>query len=148
MARGKNIIGRFVERIYGRDGEHETLYLWRLMLTPSTRWGGLYLHIFHRGDLDEDMHDHPWRFWTFPLVTYKEQVRNLHDGTITECTVRRFRVHFRPAEYAHRVLDLPCTHRDRKIVTLVWHGPKERGWGFWVGSMWIHWREYVYGASR
>ena len=56
-----------IERIYGRE-ETTTLYLLRVKLTPKTRWGQLYLHIFHRGDQDRCPHDHPWDFWTFPLV--------------------------------------------------------------------------------
>jgi len=47
--------------IYGRDGEHGTPYMTRIWF-----WG-LRLHIFHRPDLDEDCHDHPWDFWTLPL---------------------------------------------------------------------------------
>lgn len=32
------------------------------------------IHRFHRGDKDQDCHDHPWDFWTFPLTSYVEEV--------------------------------------------------------------------------
>lgn len=108
-------IGRHT--IYGADGEHETPYMTRVWI------GRLRLHIFHRGDADPDPHDHPWDFWTFPLTSYVEDVTV---PTFAEQTalrrsgapivairmnrtthrrlVRAWRVHFRPATYAHRVL--------------------------------------------
>lgn len=81
----------------------------------------LRLHIFHRGDLDGDCHDHPWDFWTFPLTSYLEEVvetqkREHFDrlsgsklGVLaayerTQQVVRAFRPHFRPAEHMHRVI--------------------------------------------
>lgn len=86
--------------------------------------GRLRLHIFYRGDLDPDCHDHPWDFWTFPLTSYVEEVVEKKTGTIsyfsenppdfvteeyTEHVIRRnvvwaFRWHFRPATHTHRVL--------------------------------------------
>lgn len=65
-ATGKPVVssaGKFMgwNTIYGRDGEHGTPYMTRVWF-----WG-LRLHIFHRPDLDEDCHDHPWDFWTLPI---------------------------------------------------------------------------------
>lgn len=147
MARGKVREGRIVERIYGRDGEHDTLYLWRMKCTPTTRWGGLYFHVFHRGDADPDTHDHPWEFWTFPLVSYNEEVRVTKNDTVyfVRRRVRRFRLHHRRATYSHRVLS---QFGGGRIYTFIWHGPKVRRWGFWVKGKWVHWKEYVYGASH
>ena len=85
--------------------------------------GRLRLHIFYRGDLDEDCHDHPWDFWTFPLTSYVEEVAK-QDG-FTYNSPRGFdpdgpamkpyyekhlqivpalRLTFRPAIHCHRVL--------------------------------------------
>jgi len=82
--------------------------------------------------------------------------------------VPAFRLSFRPATYAHRVLGrysgthlyedtktgrfkLP-QHDTRKIVTLVWSGRAGRRWGFlkhrdgrWC---WTHWRDYVFGGGK
>ncbi len=137
------LVDRFIQRVYGQDGEHWTPYLTRVFLTPRTRWGGLYLHIFHRGDQDRHVHDHPWTFWTFPLNSYLEVVRHLQQGTMLVGCVERFKWHRRSAEHAHRVMG-PARKGQRKIVTLVWHGPKERSWGFWVDDAWVHWRDYIY----
>jgi hypothetical protein len=74
------------------------------------------LHIFYRGDLDPDCHDHPWDFWTFPLTTYVEEVaypNPFYEEGFPEMgskfltytrLVRRFKLHFRPATHCHRVL--------------------------------------------
>lgn len=194
MALGKtqNYLGRFVERIYGRDGMHETLHLTRIKLTPVTqRWGGLYFHIFHRGDEDPDPHDHPWNFKTLPLTSYWETVMD-EDGQFHLNLVRAWRWSSRPKDYVHRIVcaargtrvlreagreatELITTER-RKIVTLVWYGPKLREWGFWVREpqnayktertmrdigateravknvvrghrIWVHWRPYLLGKG-
>lgn len=141
------------ETIYGADGEHATPYLTRIWL------GRLRLHIFHRGDADPDPHDHPWDFWTFPLVSYIEEVTResrLMPGVYIRHhqVARAFRWSFRPATHMHRVLgpfdgawidedgfpyvstgeplaayDVPQAGEGR-IVTLVWRGKGERNWGF------------------
>ena len=128
-----------ITRIYGRDRMHSTCYLTRVKLTPKTRWGQLYLHVFHRLDQDRDPHDHPYDFWTFPLVTYTEEV--LEDGVVRKNRVRAFRWHFRPAEYTHRMLGGP----DGKAITFIWRKQTRRMWGFWVnGLYWVPWREYLF----
>lgn len=157
-----------ITRIYGRDGHYSTCYLTRIKLTPNTRWGRLYLHIFHRGDFDRDFHDHPYDFWTFPLRTYYERVLNLTTGRDTRNVVEAFRWHFRPAEYTHiqegsaryqwaaAGLDGPV--RIEKglggpTVTFVWRKPTRRAWGFWVCTglsgrhlryHWFPWRKYLF----
>jgi hypothetical protein len=107
-----------MNRIYGAEGDHETVYMTRFW------FGRLRIHIFHRGDADPDCHDHPWGFWTFPLRSYVEEV--LEERTRTEYYARRggvvhpeiqttyyerrvqivraFRWHYRPATHTHRVL--------------------------------------------
>ena len=89
--------------------------------------GRLRLHIFHRGDLDQDPHDHPWDFWTFPLTPYVEEVTEKRDVRVSDHVVKavgetfdfghmeteyRTERHvvmarhwtFRPAEHTHRVI--------------------------------------------
>ena len=144
---------RFIERVYGKDDN--TVYLTRIRLTPRTRWGQLYFHWFHRPDTDRAFHDHPWDFWTFPLQDYYEDV---FDPETNEIKIARrvpaFRISFRPAEYAHTVLG--GWKKDQGAVgpymTFVWHAPKRRNWGFWVGDIrsdrpreryWMHWKDYL-----
>lgn len=157
--------------IYGRDGEHWNPYMTQVWI------GRLRLHIFHRGDLDPDCHDHPWEFWTFPLNSYVEDVAEQNTITnldllgepikVTRKLVEAFKVHHRPAEYAHRVIGRaspdtmarsvfnqagPLRTEPGRIVTLVWRGRGERKWGFlkrrnkqWC---WVPWKEYVYGEGK
>lgn len=101
--------------------------------TPyQTRYwiGRLRLHIFHRADEDPDWHDHPWGFWTFPLTSYVEEVVSsvvpecvnagmsewiVHDDIgnafhssdlqyVRRRVVRAFRLHYRPAEFTHKIV--------------------------------------------
>lgn len=137
--------------IYGRNGEHDTPYMTRIWLGP------LRLHIFYRGDRDEDCHDHPWDFWTFPFTSYVEEVidpyfaeklQNSDALAFVKLTsripitylrvVKAWRFHHRSALYCHRVLgrysgkgiDSVPAINDRKIVTLVWRTGVYRKWGF------------------
>ena len=141
------MFNKFVSRIYGsKAGNDGSLFLLRLKLTPKTRWGRLFLHVFMRGDQDPEPHDHPWDFWTFPLVTYKEEYIDVEDcqryGAFDLKTrfVRRFHLHHRVAEHVHRVLD-PLGRLP--IISLVWHGPRKRAWGFWVGWRWVSADQYL-----
>lgn len=95
------------------------------------------MHIIWRPDLDQDCHDHPCDFWTFPLVSYWEQ---LPDRTFRY--VRAFRLHRRRAEYAHRIHG-PEIFGQMPIVTLVWWGRTRREWGFHTAEGWVPWRTYV-----
>lgn len=153
-------------RFHGEDEAGEwTPYMekWGLHLGPL---GSVWLHHFFRGDADRDPHDHPWPFWTFPLTTYVEEVRTSTDAwegepfaLVYRHKVDRFRVHFRPAAYAHRVIGpwngreevcrcgsteagygWPCNMggclfepeaRAGSIWTIVFHRPRVRKWGFW-----------------
>jgi hypothetical protein len=135
--------------------------------------GSLWLHHFIRGDADRDLHDHPWDFWTLPLVHYVEEV-GLPDGRggfqLHQQVVARGRVHYRPASYAHRVIGpwsgrfeeafplealfgmvTPIT-RAGSIWTLVFHRPKSRAWGFLKNRegvwCWQGWRAYHHEGGK
>ena len=117
------------------------------------------LHFMHRGDVDLDLHDHPWWFITFPLRSYVEEVMEPVPGKANEWNrklnvVRAFRFHFRPRSYVHRILGpLPPRHFDPErffkvntndhlaryerhgistaIPTLVFRGKFSGKWGFY-----------------
>ena len=127
-------------KTFYRVGSGNSPYLTKIALTPKTPWGQLHLHIFHRGDIDHELHDHPWNFWTFPLVSYVEENWNLGAPGCRETrTVRRFRLHRRDAEYRHRVVGIAGEKRlaaaefpdGRRIYTICWSGRNRREWGFW-----------------
>jgi hypothetical protein len=110
-------------------------YLTRVLLGP------LRLHIFHRGDLDPDPHDHPADFWTFPLVSYVEEFRTA-DGFTETRVVRAFRLHHRTAEFAHRVIG-PACDRGEQVATLVLWGRRRRDWGFHTSDGFVPWQTYT-----
>lgn len=135
--------------IYGVDGEHDTPYMTRYWI------GRLRLHIFYRGDADPDPHDHPWWFITFPLTSYVEEIYEPLSGFRSQRVVKRFRFHYRPAEFAHRVLGAWAgwSHvmtPGQRIFTIVWRGSGQRKWGFWRTDCpkWVPWKVYVSGGGK
>jgi len=143
---------RLLPRLATFWGRQKTKYLSRLHLPR-----GYKLQVFHRGDEDPDPHDHPWDFWTFPLVSYYEEVWS-EDYVTARLTprinfVRRGRWHYRPAEYRHRVLGRlprPQPGVPQRILTIIRTSPERRQWGFWVpdgharsGRRWVAWRQYL-----
>ena len=112
----KKLLPFDIESVYGHDDNGSwTPYLTRLV------WGQVRVHVFHRGDKDPDLHDHPWGFWTFPLVSYVEEAllpvphgslkrdgqqapRQGREHYVQRRVVERFRWHYREATFAHRVL--------------------------------------------
>ena len=134
-----------IEKIYRRN---RVLYLIRIILTPKTPWGQLYLHIFITGDEDPDPHNHPWDFWTLPFRSYREEVYNgLYVDPVRVDTLPAFQWQFREAGHIHRVIG-PVRGKF-PFLTLVWHKPKSREWGFWKvdpktgrRTVFEHWKSY------
>lgn len=93
--------------------------------------GTLRLHRFMESDEDRAVHDHPWWFVTVPLTGYAEYVRR--GGTEIRREVQARRLHFRSAEFQHRVelVRFPTW-------TIVLTGRKRREWGFWPDGRFVH----------
>lgn len=147
--------------VFGVDAEHEMPYMTRYT------FGRIRFHIFHRGDADPDCHDHPWGFWTFPFVSYVEEVLEPSTGWKSTNIVDRFHWHYRPATYAHRVLHSRILNDGRKwhhvfpskrfsmtrpIYTLVISEQPSRPWGFWVerAGKFCHkyWKTYIFNGGK
>lgn len=112
----------------------------------------IMVHQFLGSD-DACLHDHPWPFRTFILsggyyewiaCTEAEAARSKHakQGVDGKWQRRRWlgpgASRYAPAARAHRVeLD-----RGRPAWTIVFHGIKERSWGFWTPTGWIRWLRY------
>jgi hypothetical protein len=141
---GKKIIYGCAER-----GDAGSPYLTRYTLV-SFAWLQVCLHIFHRSDGPE-LHDHPWPFASLILWRgYIEEKRCSFEGIrgrggniSASWFTRRTRVWpgmilFRPATHAHRVELV----NDKRAVTLVFMGPKQRTWGFFTKAGWQRWTEY------
>ena len=114
---------------------------------------GVYIHNFHREDIDQHLHNHPWG-WAFSVVlsgSYTEermvglgepemvgilesrQVRQV----ITDVRRVRFFNRLTKNDY-HKVLQL---HGD--VWTLFITGPRIQDWGFLVNGRHIPWKQYL-----
>jgi len=149
---------RWLERFFCLFWPHKDiarggdLYLRRFYLTPLWFPIRLFLHHIVRPDSDEHMHDHPWDFWTFPVMGgYLENghrprrgdVIGIHwllklVGTDPEMGIRHGGWQFRPSTYRHRIVAVfPNTW------TLVATRKAVREWGFWVKDKFVPWFQYL-----
>lgn len=108
-----------------------------------TRWSifscerfAVYVHLFHRSDVDE-WHDHPWSFWTF--LASGGYWENQPDGRHWR---RRFSLLFRRAEHRHFV------EVSRPTWTVVLRLRKRREWGFIVRGAWVLWSRFTATGQR
>lgn len=125
------------------DGRVER-YMNRWTLWKGREGRSLYLHHFVGSDWSRDVHDHPKAFLSIGLLgRYAEVSPGRGPRVYRAPWVRRF----------------PATHRHRIVLadgetcwTLVYVGPTEREWGFWlvvhdyVSDRWIRWDEYVFSS--
>ncbi len=120
-------------------------YLTRIMF-PRIFGMRLFLHHFHRGDGDQDLHNHPWK-WAASLVLsgfYIEErlegvipMKGLKPTVMTETrVVTRFNF-LRDTDY-HRVDSL---HGD--VWTLFLTGPRTQDWGFLVEGNHVPYTTYL-----
>lgn len=135
----KKIMGRKWGYSHDLVGRFECPYLERRILWLG--WFTLRYHKFLRSDEDRSLHDHPWWFVTFPLDAYDEMVP-LPCGKIgfadsERHTVKRWRFHYRPASYMHRVM-----LRKTPTRTIVVTGARTRRWGFHKGGIFYPYAEY------
>jgi hypothetical protein len=126
-------------------GERRPLMTRHTLLT--TKWGNLYLHVFHSSD-DEELHDHPWDFTTFILWRgYLEEVPlyPIYDHTYHDKEMGRRQKRVWPgmvlrrrAEWRHRVVLV----NDKPAVTMLWVSKKRREWGFFgKDGKWTQWEQ-------
>lgn len=107
---------------------------WLWLCVPGKESEKLCLHIFHRSDSDDAMHDHPFDFWTLVLWRGYIEVmpgkrRRLWPGMIV----------FRRAEHTHRVELV----NGKRAITLVWLCVRRREWGFHLkNGQWEQWQQY------
>lgn len=121
-------------------------YLTRIMF-PRVLGVRVFLHRFHRGDGDQDLHNHPWK-WAASLVLCGAYTEERLEGVLehitglkpTTMTVDRLITHFnflRDTDY-HRVDKL---HGD--VWTLFVTGPRTQDWGFLVDGKHVPYQTYL-----
>lgn len=110
----------------------------------KSNWA-LMLHRFHRGDMDRDLHDHPWAFWSFVLTGGYFEVRPSFQHHIRWATwYKPFSFLKRSANWIHLVKLDP----DKGPVwTLVLRFKYERQWGFHTKNGWVSYDKYDYQAG-
>lgn len=108
-----------------------------------TRWAlvrcqswAIFVHRFHRSDLDE-LHDHPWSFVTFLVGGgYWEHT---NEGRFWR---PRFSILWRPAEFQHFI------EIEHPLYTVVLRFSERREWGFIKNGVWTWWRAFEDLKSR
>jgi len=93
----------------------------------------IFLHNFHKGDLD-DLHDHPWPYFT--LILRGGYWEHTPDGKYWR-GVGHFR--FSSPRSLHRIELQPGTNP----WTLFIPGPKVREWGFIKEGKWVQHEQYL-----
>lgn len=119
--------------IYGCDarGDGDSAYMTRLTLFECAR-GQLCLHFFHRSDAD-DLHDHPWSFWS--LILWRGYYEITPEGRRRKWPGMLLR---RTCYWQHRVELVG----GKPAVTLVWMGRYVKQWGFWTKGGFLPWKKY------
>ena len=132
--------------IQDRDGKSPYLSRWYLLQHPGRDSGGgvaLFLHRFHRGDDDMELHSHPW-VWSVSLILsggYREE-RRIGSDHVTVRELRPGRINVIRGTDFHRV-DL---YDEGEAWSLFLAGPHMGiGWGFWnrVTREFTPWREFI-----
>lgn len=132
-----------VREIRGEDG---SLYLSRYKLLgwmpgDNRVWPfSVYLHHFHRPDMDEAPHNHPWKWaCSFILIGGYWEYRITHGD---ECGRSRWKGPLAFNWISHSIYHLVTQTRFRDTWTIFMVGPRVSSWGFLVpGRGHVEWRE-------
>lgn len=124
--------------IYDRNGRTPYLSRWTLLRTRHLR---VFLHRFHRGDDELELHNHPWR-WAASLILaggYLEERRGA-GGAVRVKRVRVGTVNLLRANTFHRVeLCSPVSW------SLFIAGARVQDWGFWNRDtkVYLPWKMFI-----
>jgi hypothetical protein len=103
----------------------------------------VYLHYFHRGDEDHELHNHPWG-WSFSIILTNGYLEERWTGReIVKRVLRPGSLNILRFNDFHRV-DL----RDpsKGAWTLFFAGKRVQDWGFWhptIHTEYMPWREFI-----
>lgn len=132
------VLRRFpMNEIYGVNGKYLTRYT---ILSLSKKLVRVKIHQFHRGDEDQELHNHPWR-WAVSLILrgrYVEQ-RGVPHGLRSK-SYGPGDINIITEETFHRV-----TLATDEVWTLFITGPEVSSWFFldpFTKQMWP-WKEFI-----
>lgn len=138
------VVTRFPNRhiiIYVEDRP----YLLRFYIKRNGRLPGIYLHRFLSGDLDRDLHNHPWKK-SYSLILYGKYKEERYDGSEIMSRV------LSPGNV--NVIRYNDFHRIDLITKGVWtlfvSGDVVQAWGFKnrdTGKF-THWKTYLESKNR
>lgn len=117
-----------------------TDYLVRLRVV-QTPWFGVYLHDIHKDDGDRAPHNHPWSFLS--VVVRGQYTERVYEDPISKPgdylvqTHRARSMHGMGRKSAHRIVDA-----SPGLKTLIFTGPRQASWGFFVDGEHIDWSDY------
>lgn len=120
-----------LEEINGRGLCPTYLYRWTLLRLFGY---AAYVHHFVGDDWSRDMHDHPKRFISIGLWG-----RYIEETPAVEREYRAPWIRTFPAEHVHRIRLPPGSSCWTIVIVL----RTVRAWGFWQGTSWVPWRDYV-----
>lgn len=128
--------------IHGAHGP----YLSRYTLRELPDGGRVYLHFFHRGDADLELHNHPWAGESLIMTGGYVEERRVGDEILTRW--------YRPGD--RNILGPETFHRvdllapDEGCWTLFTASAKVQSWGFWnrITNAFTPWREFVASARN
>jgi hypothetical protein len=137
------LASRFPSRPIG--GSEAAPYLTRYFLAEDAAAGSVYLHHFHRGDGDPELHNHPWGGISLILAGGYREERRIGDAESYRVEQRVYRagsVNELEADTFHR-LDL--LEDAGECWTLFVTGPRVQTWGFWdrTSGAFTPWDEFV-----
>lgn len=125
------------------DGD---LYLTRTYLTGRSQDGwpvGAFIHHFHRGDKDRELHNHPWNYSLGVILAggYSEE-RRMPDGSVKTFMLNPGSINIIRANDFHRV-DL--LDKENGCWTLFFRWKRIQDWGFWDRNtkVFTPWREFL-----
>lgn len=136
--------------ITSEPGQHihidGNLYLTRTYLTGRSSEGwkvGAFLHHFHRGDKDRELHNHPWNYAGGLILAggYTEE-RRQKDGSIKTTVHKPGSFNIIRGNDFHRV---ELLDKENGCWTLFFRYKRVQDWGFWDrnNDKFTPWREFL-----
>jgi hypothetical protein len=102
----------------------------------QTPWFSIHLHWLLDVDPSPYLHDHPTNFRS--IILYGVYGENRTQTGVNNFILRRWTNSFTAsADDRHRI----CYVRPGTL-TLSFHGPRRREWGYHTSDGWVSWREY------